>query len=34
MIALAGFYRLKNGDYLKNPTKVFGNLKLKMTCKE
>jgi N6-L-threonylcarbamoyladenine synthase len=34
MIALAGFYRLKNGDYLKNPTKVFGNLKLKMTCKK
>ena len=33
MIALAGFYRLKNDDYLKNPTKVFGNLKLKMTCK-
>ncbi len=34
MIALAGFYRLKNGDFLKNPTKVFGNLKLKMTCKK
>ncbi len=33
MIALAGFYRLKKGDYLKKPTKVFGNLKLKMTCK-
>jgi len=33
MIALAGFYRLRNGDYLKNPTKVFGNLKLKMSCK-
>jgi len=33
MIALAGFYRLKKGDYLKNPTKVFGNLKLKMSCK-
>lgn len=34
MIALAGFYRLKTGDYLKNPNKVFGNLKLKMSCKK
>jgi len=34
MIAVAGFYRYKNGDYKKNEKKVYSNLDLKYVCRK